>query len=198
MGMFDEIEVKQTLPLPEEIKDIHDWQSYVFQTKDLDCTLSRYIIRDGKLYARIVEMEYEYYTDEERKELQKSTRWAPVIKSSKEISSTEEEQDFHGKLRFCTYDQMDAQHDYWVDFEAYFIYGKLDKIELVEFEKRYIEDRDSWKKVMQKKAKHPWNRFKFYAGYLGWTWFWVRVARTLNKCANFISKLQTLIYRYLV
>jgi hypothetical protein len=198
MGMFDEIEVKQTLPLPEEIKDIRDWPSYTFQTKDLDCTLSRYIIRDDKLYARIVEMEYEYYTDEERKKLQKNLRWAPVIKSSKEISSREEEQNFHGKLRFCTYDTLDVEHDYWVDFEAYFIYGKLDKIELVEFEKRYVEDRDSWKKVMQKKAKHPWNRFKFYAGYLGWNWFWVRVARTLNKCANLISKLQTLIYRYLV
>ena len=56
MGMFDDIVCKYPLPFPEDTK------GYIpngFQTKDLDCGLDSYEIReDGTLWLRCAEYEY--------------------------------------------------------------------------------------------------------------------------------------------
>ena len=59
MGMYDEIYVKQDLPLPEEIKNLFDWKNYRFQTKDLENYLGEYIINEyNELVEVITEREY--------------------------------------------------------------------------------------------------------------------------------------------
>jgi hypothetical protein len=176
MGMFDNIKVKHDLPLPEEIKNHTDWKEYTFQTKDLDNTLSDYTIVNNQLIAHIVEMEYTYFTDEERKQMSKEMKWPPFVKDSKIVSSKDEPVELHGTINFYTYE-------------------KLDKIELLEYKKTEVEDRDSWKTLMFARQRKPWNRIKHYLGYLGWRWFWNKAARSLSSFSNFISRVQMWIYR---
>jgi hypothetical protein len=195
MGMFDNIKVKHDLPLPEEIKNFTDWKSHSFQTKDLHNTLSNYTIVDNQLVEHIVEMEYTYYTDEERKKMSKEMKWVPVVKDSKVVSSKDEPVNFHGAIVFYAYEKFDEAHDFWVDFKAYFSYGKLDKIELIEYKKTEVEDRCGWKKKLEAQQRKPWNRIKRFLSYLGWRWVWNRVARGLSSFSSLLSRVQMWIYR---
>lgn len=195
MGMFDNIKVKHDLPMPEEIKNHTDWKDYPFQTKDLDNSMSEYTIVNNQLIAHIVEMEYTYFTEEERKKLSKEMKWVPFVKESKVVSSKDEPVDFHGTLTFCTYEKFDENHDFWVDFKAYFSYGKLDKIELLEYKKTEVAERDNWKKLLQARQRRPWNRIKHYLSYIGWRWVWNKVARMLAGAASLLSRVQMWIYR---
>lgn len=195
MGMFDNIKVQHDLPLPEELKNFTDWKETTFQTKDLDNTLNDYTVKDGQLISHIVEMEHIYYSEEERKRLSKEMKWVPFVKESRVISSRDEPIDFHGTLTFYTYEKFDETHDFWVDFKAYFSYGKLDKIELLEYKKSEIEDRDRWKKMLEARQRKPWNRIKRWLSYLGWRWFWNKIARGLAGAASLLSRTQMWIYR---
>lgn len=195
--MFDSIIVKQNLPIPEEIKDLKDWKNYQFQTKDLDnCLLDYWISEDGELFEHIVEREYVPYTKEEKKKLKKWILWKDVI----EKGSRDEKINHHGTLTFYTYDEIDEDTNFWVEFKAYFVYGKLDKIEFVEFKldkDRKINNK-KWEEEHKKRAKHPWNVFKHYASYLGWRWFWRKVSNLLYRLSNAISRLQMFVNRYIV
>jgi len=195
--MFDSIVVKQNLPMPEEIKDLKDWKNYQFQTKDLDnCLLDYWISEDGELFEHVVEREYIPYSKEERKKLKGWDLWKDVI----EKSSRDEKIDYHGTLTFYTYDELDEDTNFWIEIKAYFIYGKLDKIESVEFkldkERKAINKK--WEEEYKKRSKHPWNVFKHYASYVGWRWFWRKVSNGLYKLSNNVSKLQMLVNRYFV
>jgi len=195
--MFDSIVVKQNLSLPEEIKDLKDWKNYQFQTKDLDnCLLEYWISEEGELFEHVVEREYIPYTEEERKKLKGWNLWKDVL----EKGSRDEKIDYHGTLTFYTYDEIDDNTNFWVEFKAYFVYGKLDKIEFVEFkldkERKAINKK--WEEESKKRARHPWNVFKHYASYLGWRWFWRKVSNLLYKLSNVISRLQMFVNRYIV
>jgi hypothetical protein len=71
MGMFDQLKCEKELPLNDELKSLNvKWNEVIFQTKDLDNCLSNYrITTDGELVEDVVEKEYTYYTEEERKKL---------------------------------------------------------------------------------------------------------------------------------
>jgi hypothetical protein len=135
MGMFDEITVTHDLPLPEELKSLTtiDWKSHKFQTKDFVNCMVDYLIDQGFLYERVVEREYLPYTEEEKKHKDHKAwnLWKEVIETSIEYKKM----DYHGSIRFYTYEPLDDKHDFWIDFQAFFTYGKLDKIELIEFNK---------------------------------------------------------------
>lgn len=197
--MFDSITVKQNLPLPKEIKKLQDWKNYSFQTKDLDnCLLDFTISKQGELFERVVEREYVPYTEQEKKN-KKISPW-DLYKEVIEKNSYDKKIDHHGVLKFYTYDELDENTDYWVEFQAYFVYGKLDKIELVEFKldkDRKINNK-KWEEEYKKRVKHPWNVFKRYASYLGWRWFWKKVSNILYKFSHFISKLQIFVSRHFI
>jgi hypothetical protein len=199
MGMYDEIYVKQDLPLPDEIKSLKDWKNYTFQTKDLDNCLSEYIINEySELVEVITEREYIPYTEKEKKELKPKPWhiWKEVIEKEKTYRNT----NYHGTIKFYTFDSLNEDSNFWVDFQAYFVYGKLDKIELVEFNidseskkrnKEFFEE-------IKRRNKEPWNVFKRYMSYLGWSWVW----RTLNKClfklSSLIEGIRTFIFKYML
>lgn len=136
MGMFDEITVTHDLPLPEELKSLIsiDWKSHKFQTKDFENCMVDYLIDNNQLFEKVVEREYVPYTEEEKKN--KNHRawniWKEVIQKSIEFKKI----DYHGRITFYTYDSFDEEHDFWVEFQAFFTYGKLDKIEFIEFNKQ--------------------------------------------------------------
>ena len=190
MGMYDELIVKRSLPLPKEIKKLKNWKEYVFQTKDFDNCLGEYFINDrGFLYEIVVEREYIEYTKEERKanKLRPWELWKDVVEKSR----TNKKLDFHGKVRFYTFDELDSNTDFWLEFDAYFSYGKLDKIELVKFETETArkESLKEWTKKYNETANLPWNKFKsFLRKHLKWNWFWNKVISFLHKMIWFINR----------
>ena len=196
--MFDEIIIKKDLPLPEEIKNFPiDWKNYQFQTKDLDnCLLDYWISEDGELFEHVVEREYIPYSEEEKKK--NKNRWV-IWKDVIDKSSSDVKVDFHGKIRFYAYEDFDDENDFWLEFEAFFVYGKLDKIELKEFRKetsRKITNEET-RKFLEKERTHPWNVFKRYAAYIGWRWFWRKVANLFYKLSSVCSKIQMFVIRHL-
>jgi hypothetical protein len=136
MGMFDSVICKYKLPLNEELEKLDvDWAGADFQTKSLDCSMSLYILQeDGTLLEEVVEREYIPFTEEELKQREKEGKktwvtWKDVVVKSKELKPL----DFHGVLNFYTSVRLeDLDAEGWIEFNAYFIYGKLDKIVLVE------------------------------------------------------------------
>ena len=141
--MYDNIVCKYPLPLPEDTK------GYIlesFQTKDLDCGLDCYEIRDdGTLWLRECEREYiegnpNGKTFSEKFGMVKETKvWWTHVKTTTTI-------------RMYDYNNYnDGPYDYWVEFEVIFIDGVIDKIKLIKFDatdnskrkedsKRHIEE----------------------------------------------------------
>jgi hypothetical protein len=199
MGMYDSVKVKQELPLPEEIKNKWDWKEHNFQTKDLDNYLGDYIINEYReLVEVVVEREYIPYTKEERKKLDLKP-W-DLWKEIKEGPTTYKNTEYHGALTFYTYESFDDETDFWVEFKAYFVYGKLDKIELTEFNKeesRKISNQRH-EEEYKKQQKRPWNVFKRYASYLGWSWFWRNVSNLLYRFSELLSSIRMSIMRNLL
>jgi hypothetical protein len=200
MGMFDEIKVNYNLPLPGEIKNLNiDWKEVVFQTKDLENLLTQYLIENDGLYQRIVELEYVEFSEEEKKQNRKEKRWFPFFKDVIEKSSYHKKiDDFHGSIVFYHYEELNDTEDFSVDFKATFSYGKLDKIELLSFEKtksRKISN-EEWKAKIEEEAKKPWNRFKCYANRFGWNKFWRFLEKTLYKFERSCSDIRMFLIRY--
>ena len=198
--MFDTILCKYPLPLSETLKKLSiDWGDTSFQSKDLAEMMSLYTITsDGELLKEVIENEYVEYTKEELKEL-KPKPWS----SFKEIRIKNKYVEtvlHHGTINFYTSVDYTAEEELWVEFNAYFIYGKLDKIELIE-ERKVISQALSimhWEQERLKKAKQPWSRIKHFLNYLGWKWVWYKIARTLNLLGNWCGRAHSFIYRELV
>lgn len=201
MGMFDEIKVKQNLQIPDDLKNLDiNWKDYKFQTKDLDNCLSEYFIsEDGFLYEHIIEREYIPYTEEERKykDHKPWNIWKDVIEKGSHDKKIE---DYHGTIKFYTYETFDNDYDFSLEFTAYFIYGKLDKIVLLEFEKQTSRSitNNSWLEKIKQDQKKPWNIFKKYASYVGWKFFWRKVSNFCYKLSKLFSKIQMFIIKNII
>ena len=137
MGMFDSLKVELPLPLnkKEQAKFSNiNWNDVVFQTKDLECTLSTYTItKNGNLSSVIANGDWvRTMTKEEEKKAGKGGKFVfPhkfVEKSRKTIKVNHT-----GNIFF--YDSiLDKDgNEYWIEFSANFIKGKLqDNIKKVE------------------------------------------------------------------
>jgi hypothetical protein len=200
MGMFDEIIVKKELPIPDEIKSLYNWNTYKFQTKCLENCLLDYIINeDGELI--LIEKKYEYisYTEEERKKL-KTKPWN-LFKETKLISEEHKKIDFHGKIIFYTYDQLfDDKEDFILDLDAYFVYGKLDKIELVEFKKTPSRSLSlkKWEEELKIKQSKISYKIKSFIGRHGWNFICRKTNQFLFAIESFIGKIRTFCIRFTI
>lgn len=193
MGMFSYIKYGKNnlpLPLPEELKDI-DISTIEFQTKDLDNCLETNIIENNELFEKIEKFKYEYYTKEEL--AQPDHKPWDVVKSQTLIEERTEKRDFHGKL--CFYENITINEDegYWLEFDCYFIYGKLDKIVLSEQSKK-LPNRKKEQEAMFKKWEDKVNSIPYkLKKNLGWFWFWRKVSNMLYRISRFFSHLQMLV-----
>jgi hypothetical protein len=184
--MFDNIKCEKELPLNDEIKSLDvKWNEVIFQTKDLDNCLSDYrITQDGQLVEEVVEKEYIYYTEEERKKLKS---WN-FIKDQKIIKEYSKDVNYHGTIRFYELFDLSEEEDIWVEFDAHFVYGKLDKIELANTQKH--ESRkikmNRWKEEDQKKINSFKYKLKKHSGYF---WLFNKLSRICYKTSNFFSRL---------
>jgi len=168
--MFDTIYIKSALPLNKELKALKDlkWEEFDFQTKDLENTLSTYeITKTGKL--RYLEVEREWVDDE----------GAFLKGHMKEVSSKWVDTKHTGKVRFyhsfttnksnisifsdTLKDDTDLEgYDWWVEFEAEFVKGKLTEIKLTKAEKtpakiRIVQHLE-WAKELKKKEATLYRR----------------------------------------
>ena len=192
--MFDNLKCKKELPLNEELKTLDvKWDEVTFQTKDLDNCLSNYVITEsGDLIEDIVEYDYTYYTEEEKKK--RNFRPWNIIKDQKISKQYTKQVNFHGKICFYEMFDLSEEEDVWVDFDAYFIYGKLDKIELTKVEKhecRKIRMDEFWKEQEKKKNSFSYKLKK----YSGWFWLWNKVSETCYNISRFFSDIHSFIIR---
>lgn len=176
MGMFDYISVADQLPTNAEIDAAGlDLYKEAFQTKDLDNVMDTYIIQGGKLFV----------------EKYKSTKWVEDPDGfaggyiDREDPYQEEIKDFHGKLRF--YHMIDKNDvDHWVEYEAYFTHGKVEKIELIKYEAKSNIER----KIQIKDLFDSWEkeRNKWYNKYFFQTAFVLKIRKLLRRILYWIEQ----------
>ena len=200
MGMFDYIKCEAKLPLNEELNNLPiNWEEVSFQTKDLEnCLLDYTISKSGKLIENIKKYEYTYFSKEEIKE-KKLKPWG-FVKESKLISDTSETVNFHGKITFGEILVFSEDEDIWVDFEAYFIYGKLDRIDLLKVEK-YKSRKKAQEKFFEKIKKEErtlGSKTKKIFKKLGWSLIWRQISLLSYKISTTFSRIASFINRYLI
>lgn len=197
--MFDEIIVKKVLPLPKEVKTLPiKWSEHKFQTKDLEnCLLEYFIDKKGDLYQVVVENKYIEWTEEEKKS--KDFRPWNIYKDCVEISRHNAKVEHHGIIRFYDYFTLDPETDCWLEFEAYFVYGKLDKIALKEFRKEPSHSLQvaEWQKEQEAKTKTASYKFKQILRKLGYHKVIRGLAGLCNRLSSFFTKLRWTLYKHL-
>jgi hypothetical protein len=200
MGMYDYITCKAPLPLTEELSSLEvNWTDVGFQTKCLDNDLAHYIINDdGYLYIEKVDREYVQYTPEELKSI-KPKPWS-LFKDVIIKSKTLEKVEHHGSVDFYDILNYTDTEDLWVEFKACFIYGKLDKIDLVETKKMRSNKLNmlEFEAAQRIREAKPWYRFKRLVGPYGWRRSWLFLAKLLTKTSDIFAKMQTLIYKHMI
>lgn len=201
MGMFDNIKCKFPLPLTHSLlkDDKREWSEISFQTKNLENSLSSYYIDEqGFLFEEIVETEGVLYTEEELQTI-KPQPWT-IYKEIIETNRYTKQINHHGIISFYDVLSYSKEHDLWVNFKAYLIYGKVDKIELVEA--RLDKSLELYHKEYEEKArtknKKLWPKIKHILSYFGWKWAWRRIAQLLYFLHQFLGKMQNLIYKNLL
>jgi len=198
--MFDEIKVSVELPLNDELKKHSiNWSEINFQTKDLDNCLSQYFITEtGDLVEEIVEREYIPFSEEERKskEVRPWNIWKEVIEKDRYTKKI----DYHGKITFYSSIDSSDTEETWMDFDAYFIYGKLDKILLVEVKttEKHSISFDRLMKEQKEKENKLINRFKRLLNKVGWKHFWRYISYLIYKTERGLNYVNMFIRRYLI
>jgi hypothetical protein len=179
MGMFDTIYVDKSinLPRPEFLPGDFDLYSCDFQTKDLDCSLETFYIRNDKLLYSVNSIKDEY----------DMTNVTVVPKN------------FTGDIRFYTYIRdIDDKNDCDFEYLALFKDGKLiDDIKLtfsnsydnsdrkklaLEFENERLEE-----EKLQKRLYFPVIKFFRFTKHF--------IFHKLSKLSELINKLAWWIYR---
>jgi hypothetical protein len=191
MGMFDTISISGDLPFSQEMIDLGlNKNNLSFQTKDLDCAMSHYIIQNGELF------EEKYKTEE----------WIEGDKNAKNVMDRIGHMDrrdpyfakvnFHGEIYFYEF-VMNVQDkwDCWIEFKAVFTNSKLEKIELFKFDKTDNAERKTrdlqFQQRMEIEHKKWINKYFFYTKfyrflhYKIWMNFWDMVERLASKMRCF-------------
>lgn len=191
MGMFDNVKCLYKLPLTKELENLNiNWQDLTWQTKSLESCLEDYTItKQGKLTRHIVDGEWV--------ELPKNQQYKWNTHEFNKTGERKETVKYHGVLNFYTYEFIEKD-GWWVEFDAYFTQGKLDKIELRQSKKdenRALEQEKIWEEIKQQRLK-PWYRFRQAVGPYGWTATWRFVTNTLIFISNKLQNLRMFIIRH--
>lgn len=142
MGMFDDIKCEFRLPLPENQGELAgwNWRDNGFQTKDFDCLMDQYCIReDGALWQQV----FAWETTRKGRPRRKPAGWQPMS-------------GYTGTVRF--YDFIPGnQADYWVEWTVVFVAGKVSELKLQSWEERDNRERLAsearWKMENEKRER---------------------------------------------
>ena len=201
MGMYDDISIKDQLPLNQEMIDFgFDHKDSYFQTKDLECAMAFYKIENGELFI----------------EKFAKTEWIEGDKKAKTLIGRlgylkREEPYFekvphHGDVGF--YDFYDVKkgektHEVWAEFNARFGNGKVEKIDLVKFEVRDVTERVAAQEKREEEYRAKMER-PIYKYFLNtrcfilfkrkWASFWSYLALGFSKLGSICQKIGYSIY----
>jgi len=209
MGMFDTIKCEVTLPITKKVaKNFRNtvWTEVPFQTKDLDCILSTYIIRKNNTLVHQIEKN-EWIPREKEKGLRgffneiRKDRW----RSPYEVvhkGTTYKKVKHTGVINFYSIETDINDNEWDIEFDAKFVDGKLISLKMksAKIWRKASEVRKSNKEIedmMQRSYNHFPNKVRRFLnkvtfGY--WRWFWNRVANFIQKASGFLTKT---IYKYL-
>jgi hypothetical protein len=207
MGMFDTIKCEVTLPITKKIaKNFKDknWTEVSFQTKDLDCILSTYIIKKNntllhkiernKWIPRKKEKGFRGFLDRVRKD-----KWRSPYQII-HTGTTYKKFKHTGIINFYCI-QNDINDNEWdLEFDAKFVDGimtslKLKSAKIWRTSREIKKDDNDFRKMLETHEKHLPNKIRRFLnkvtfGY--WRWFWSKIATTIsgtgNKIGFFIQK----------
>ena len=187
MGMYDSIDCQYPLPMPEDPKGYAG--SYGFQTKDFECALDIYIIdKDGQLSIECRDTEWVQGNPNGKSFLEKSgylktkKTWLEPLKDTCTIQFYD----------YCHSNNTD--YDYWIQYVATFVGGKLTDIKLLNFEATSNAERKKSDENFKEKLRlrnefvQTW-RYKYI--YKPYNTILRVIVRRATKC---LTKLNTLIY----
>lgn len=205
MGMFDEIYFEKKLPLPPEVQKIKGvkWKQVVFQTKDLMCLMQHYKVNSrGQLL--LLKQEREWINDNSRfgghvnilsEEWIKSSHTGNVDFYTDVCSNPKQKQ--YELFEFVPQEQIDAAdgYNYFVEFRAQFVNGKLLNIEHIKLDsypiKKYLTDHNEWlTEVKIKESKFSYKLKKFLRKYTPLN----HLIKILNKSVMLQQKLISKLY----
>ena len=158
MGLFDYVKVKKKLPTDALIKKFlgkdFDPRKLEFQTKDLDCAMANYEIRDnGYLYTENVV--YRESTPEELEQGKKESKkyrfgYFPRLRvESREWVKTDVTKD----VEFYSYCKQKDGRYYSTDYLAHVVKGKVKSIKLKKTERENDQEYDDRLKTEAKWAE---------------------------------------------
>jgi hypothetical protein len=203
MGMFDSLIVKKPLPLSKKLRALKGikWDETIFQTKDFDCTLSTFeITKSGRL--RTLKHEYEWVDDDNSflKGYMKSTKdwWEFVNDFTGTVDFYEAfTTDKNGNATLDSYnDEVIDGTDWWVEFTATIVKGKVTEIKLLKEEAtpariRIIQHKEWEHERKKKEAKLSYRIISF-----------LRKSKTycilIRSLYNGVNKLASRVSRFLL
>ena len=206
--MFDYIKCEMPLPLnkKEQAKFSNiNWKDIGFQTKDTDCTMSTYAIKNSKLYGLHVDgKNVRVISEKEEKKIKRQGRFCWPYEF-KEKSRKYKLEKFTGDIYFYDSIYDEEGNEYWAEFSGKFVNGmlegKLKKVEirLSQTAEEIKKNDEEWqKKLIEEEAKFNNKARKFLRkitfGY--WRIFWFRLGRIISKIGNKLNKVDIWINRY--
>lgn len=152
MGMYDTITCKYHLPMPEDPKGYTG--SYDFQTKDLELALGLYEIdENGQLSIHRSEGIWVEGDQNSKSVIGRLAHFKPTKKWVEALNTTT-------TIIFYDYQHSEnTDYDYFIEYEAVFVNGKITSIKLIKFEATDNAERKK-KDIEFKKELDEWFRFK--------------------------------------
>ena len=201
--MFDDIKCEVTLPITKKVAKNFgdkDWTQVSFQTKDLDCTLSTYIIRKNNTLVERVEKNkwvprkkekgFRGFIEEIRKD-----KWKSLYEIV-HLGTSYKKNKYTGVITFYSL-EPDIKDDTWdLVFDAKFVDGVLVSLKfksssIWETSKETKKKNEQIRKLMEDSDRCLYNKIrrflnKITLGY--WRWTWSKVASFFSSTGNKISK----------
>lgn len=186
MGMYDTVIIEYPLPMPKDPQGYKGEGACGYQTKDLENCLSTYKIRkDGTFWLKKVNAKYvegdkngnSVFARLGRMETI-SSKWVKIVHEAKSI---------------IVYDYQECSQssfDYFIEYEIFFVKGKVKKIKLVKFEATNNAGRKArtaeWQKQHEQRVKfcNKWY-FKYVLSY--WNKFICKAEKKIYRFVSFIN-----------
>ena len=185
MGMFDYITFEYPLPLPsEDLGELNniDIQKSVYQTKDLGQFLDTFTVDgDGLLFYLDVQG---YFEEGDKNAKSVMDGIGHFVKTGESWERDD---------RTCTiqfYGSFERlKNDYWLEYQAVFVHGKIEKISVIKFT---IED-NTERRIRDEKWKREYielhdflNKWYIKCWYGPWRWIIKRLFKIYRKIKSVI------------
>lgn len=210
MGLFDSIYCEINLPFKREtIKHFKNtkWNEVEFQTKDLDCLLSKYILKkSGDLVQEIIK--YKYIKKQEKQKINSIQSFVDKISKNKkwsfslpyksiEIGRKYKKLKHTGIIHMGALVKDDDQNTWDLEFDAKFIDGKLTVIkqinaEIWETRAQAEKKQKEFQKMIESNNKSIKNKIIRFLNFITlgyWRWTWMKIANLIVKLAHLIQRI---------